>query len=107
MPSQDRLSISPDRGARYSLLKHVTAIYANERLCTGLAVCAFISARSVETSEQRLSYVVSTVSFSNLKSRNCKSRELKTYIPSYCKSDTLVREPSIISRCGKLMHTFL
>ena len=68
MPLLDRLSISPDRGARYSLLGHVTAIYANEsKLGTGLAVYAFISARSVETSEQRLSWVISAACFSHLR----------------------------------------
>ena len=106
MPLLDRPSISPDRGARYSLLKHVTAICANERLYTGLAVYAFISVRSGETSEQRLSRAVSAASFSNLRGQS-KSQELGLYIYCYRRSDRLPCEPSIISRCGKLMHTFL
>jgi hypothetical protein len=49
------------------LLKHATTIYANEsKLGTGLAVYAFISARSVETSKQKLSWLVSAICFSHL-----------------------------------------
>jgi hypothetical protein len=40
----DRLSISPDRGVRYSLPKHVTTIYVNEKLCIGPVVYAFMYA---------------------------------------------------------------
>jgi hypothetical protein len=57
----------------------VTAIFANERLCTGLAVYAFIPVRSGETSKHRLSRAVSVASFSNLRGPS-KSQELELYI---------------------------
>jgi hypothetical protein len=76
MPSLDRPSINRDAEARYSLLRHATAIYANARSSAGSAVCVSISARSAETSERRASIVVSAAIFSNSESQTDKRQEL-------------------------------